>query len=296
MDYQPFKDAHCAYSLHYHFCFQTKFNRPIFTTQQNVETLSSSLIAICDNKDYHLLEHRIEANKLFCLVSLRPDHIIAEVCRVLKGNLSREFNLQFPELANSFKDRALWAQGYYVRSIGKASRKAAQQYIDNQGEHHGIRNKQAVEIMRWVNPKPYNLRAAHADFDLSYHLVLVATGRKDIFDEYVAPALFQQLASYSESEGFYIERMSLLSDHAHLLVKTTPTMSVKACVLGLMNDSWKFMSERYRGVLKATKGYDLWTGSFYIGTVGDRTTALIKSFLGTGRLIVSYCGLTSAAL
>lgn len=282
MDVKPFKDIPCAYTLHYHFCFQTKFSRSVFQTEQHRQCLSDSLAEICQNKNYHLLEHTIEPGKLYCLLSLRPEQVVADVCRTSKGNLSREFNLRFAELALTFKDRALWAHGYYVRSVGKASRQAAQQYIDNQGEHHGIRNKQTAEIMRWVNPKPCGLQAAHADFDLSYHLVLVTSRRKEVFDEYIAPGLFRRLADYAETEGFYIERMSLLPDHTHLLVKTTPSASIKTCVLGLMNDSWAFMNDRYAGVLKATEAYNLWTESFWIGTVGDRTTAMIKSFLSKG--------------
>jgi putative transposase len=198
----------------------------------------------------------------------------------VKTNLARQFNQRFPELASSFKDRSLWSIGYYVGSVGKASKKAAQQYIDNQGPHHGVRDKEAIEIMRWVNPKPPNLRAAHATFDLSYHVVLVTTGRREVFDKDIAPEFFEALVKFSEDQGFYIERMSLLSDHMHLLVKLVPSMSIEACVLGLMNHSWQFMTERYYGVLKATGAYNVWTESFYVSTVGEATTAQIKSFLG----------------
>ena len=171
-----------------------------------------------------------------------------------------------------------------VASAKRAARRLSSILItNNQAEHHGIRNKQTAEIMRWVNPKPCSLQAAHADFDLSYHLVLVTSRRKDVFDEVIAPGLFRRLADYGEAEGFHLERMSLLPDHTHLLVKITPSANIKTSVLGLMNDSWEFMNERYAGVLKGADAYQLWTESFYIGTVGDRTTAMIKSFLSKGR-------------
>jgi len=73
--------------------------------------------------------------------------------------------------------------------------------------------------------------------------------------------------------------MSLLYDHIHLLVKTTPSLSIRSCVEDVMNHSWRFMMDRYSGVLKNTGGYNVWTESFYVSTVGQATTAQIKNFL-----------------
>jgi putative transposase len=204
------------------------------------------------------------------------------VARTSKTNLSREFNLRFAELASSFKQRALWSGGYFVRSVGKASRKAAEKYIYHQGEHHGLRNEKDIETMRWMNPRRSNLRAAHATFDLSYHVVLATSDRREVFDRDIAPALFETVAEHAENAGFYIERMSLLPDHIHLLVGTTPSHSIKECALSIMNHSWQFMADRYYGVLKNTGAYDLWESSCYLGTVGEATTAQIRSFLATG--------------
>jgi len=117
-------------------------------------------------------------------------------------------------------------------------------------------------------------------FNLNEHVVLVTSARRDVFDKYIAPGLFEAMAKFSEAEGFYIERMSVLSDHMHLLLKLVPSMSIEACVLGLMNHSWQFMTERYYGVLKSAGAYNVWTESFYVSTVGEATTAQIKSFLG----------------
>jgi putative transposase len=278
MDYSPFTGVPCAYQLHYHFCFQTKFNKPRFAAQPSREQLAASLESICDHNKYHLLGHSIEDDRLYCLISLKPDDIVRAAARTLKSNLAREFNLVEPA-----KGSALWSIGYYVGSVGKASKKSAQHYIDSQGEHHGIRDKNSREIMRWVNPEPPELRAAHVTFDLTYHLVLVTSARVDLFDEYVAPGLFQAMRDISGAKGFYIERMSLLYDHIHLLVKITPSLAIRGCVEDLMNKSWRLMMDRYEGVLKNTGAYNVWTQSFYVSTVGHSTTAQVKSFLSSQR-------------
>lgn len=276
MDYKPFTGVPCAYHLHYHFCFQTKFNRPIFSSPESAARLTAALEPVCNHSKYHLLGHTVERDRLYCLVSLKADHVISQVARTLKSNLARRFNLDLPE-----KDRnhPLWSIGYYVGSVGKASKTSAQRYIDNQGEHHGIRNKASREIMRWVNPELADLTAEHATFDLSYHVVLVASKRIDVFDQYIAPHLFKDMTDLAPAKGFYIERMSLLYDHIHLLVRITPSSSIRSCVEDLMNHSWRFMMDRYAGVLKSTGNYNVWTESFYVSTVGKATTAQIKSFL-----------------
>jgi len=279
MIYKPFQDIHCAYQLHYHFCFQTKFRRPIFSAPEHAECLAQTLSSICERNNYHLLEQRTDQRMFYCLLSLRPEHTISDVARTSKTNLSREFNTRFAALASSFKQNALWSRGYFVRSVGKASRKAAEMYIHNQAEHHGTRSEKSIEITRWINLQQPNLSVLHATFDLSYHVVLVTAGRRDVFDEDIAPALFKTVAEHAEEGGFYVERMSLLPDHIHLLIRITPSHRVKECVIAIMNHSWQFMADRYQGVLKNTGAYDLWESSCYIGTVGEATTAQIKNFL-----------------
>src|SRR5713226_4743773 len=163
MDYRPFNGVPCAYHLHYHFCFQTKFNRPRLSFLKAEEHFAATLKSICDGSRYHALGHSVETYRLYCLISLRADDVVSVVARTLKSNLAREFNLQVGGL-NSDEGRALWSIGYYVSSVGKASKKSAARYINNQGEHHGIRDKESREIMRWINPEPANLRAAHVTF------------------------------------------------------------------------------------------------------------------------------------
>ena len=279
MTFKPFQDIHCAYQLHYHFCFQTKFRRPIFFAPEHADCLAQALSSICERNNYHLLDQRTEQGVFYCLLSLRPEHTISAVVRTSKTNLSREFNIRFAALASSFKQNALWSRGYFVRSVGKASRKAAEIYIHNQAQHHGTRNEKGIEITRWINPQQPNLTAAHATFDLSYHVVFVTAGRREVFDEDIAPAFFATVTEHAKERGFYVERMSLLPDHIHLLIRTTPSRVVKECAIEIMNHSWQFMADRYHGVLTNTGAYDLWQSSCYIGTVGEATTSQIKSFL-----------------
>lgn len=238
--------------------------------------VSASLESICEINGYHLLGARLEDDKLYCLLSLKPDHVVSTIARTVKGNISREFNLQMPPGG----DRSVWSIGYYVGSRGKASRLSAQKYLDRQGEHHGIRQETVRELMRWINPDGPQLQASHVTFDLSYHVVLATHRRAEVFDDEIAPGHFSCMVDVADTNGFYIERMSLLYDHIHALIKLKPSQAIRDCVEELMNGSWRFMNDRYAGVLKYSGAYDLWTQSFYVSTVGNATTAQVKAFLG----------------
>jgi len=276
MEWRPFKDVPCAYQLHFHFCFQTKSDRSRFSLPATADYLKQGLDLICERNHYHRLGHNVQNDRLYCLLSLKPEHTVSTVAGVVKSNLAREFNLRF---GNRDKTEPLWSIGYYVRSVGKASRKATEQYIRDQGEHHGIRKEQVREIMRWVNPEPHGLRSAHVTFDISYHLVLVTSARAQVFDQYNAADFFRAMAGFADAGGLYIERMSLLDDHIHLLIRTTPSVAIRDRVEDLMNNSCQYLSDKYPGILKNTGAYNVWTQSFYVSTVGDATTAQIKTFL-----------------
>jgi REP element-mobilizing transposase RayT len=56
-------------------------------------------------------------------------------------------------------------------------------------------------------------------------------------------------------------------------------MSVLDCVVALMNNSWVMMNQRFWGVLEQTGAWDVWEPSFYAGTHGDVTTAVVKAYL-----------------
>ena len=119
-------------------CFQTKFIWPRFSFPGAEKRLAASLESICKYKKYHLLGHSVEKDKLYCLISLKPDDAVSVAARTRKCNLAREFNLQDRNVNREASESSLWSIGCCFGSVGKASKKSAEQYINNQGEHHGI--------------------------------------------------------------------------------------------------------------------------------------------------------------
>ena len=271
MKAETFTDISFAYQLHYHFAFHTKYRRRVFITVQHEVCLETTLKRTCEENGYHLLEQRIEPAVLYCLVSLKPLQSPSEAARKLKAQSSREINRALRR-----KDSALWAIGYFVRSVGRATREAAEKYIDSQGDHHGIQTNQRLT---WNNHDVRTLTADHSIFDLSYHVVLATQSRQCVFDSVVGQVLIDGI--YQGDSTFLIRKISLLPDHVHLLIRAVPSMAIGECVLNLMNQTLGFMTDQYSGVLIGSGAHCLWSQSAYVGSVGEVSTAVVKGFLAS---------------
>jgi putative transposase len=275
-----FKALEAAYQLHYYLCFKTHYMQPIFGSADARTLVREVLLDVCNREQYHLLEHDVREEHLRVLLSLKPNQTITRASKMLKGNLDREFFLVLPDLVQRNKVKKLLARGYFARSSGKANLEVVRGYVENQVAHHGYRGTW-TNALTYLNPnfKSPSFRLAHSFCLLNYHLVLVTQGRASLFDEVIAPNLFQYSLRIAEKHGFAIERMGLLPDHLHLTLEARPDVSIEECARALLENTRHWMARRYSGVLKEANVCNVWHPSYYAGTVGEYTTAQIKCFL-----------------
>src|SRR5262245_16779672 len=176
MPVQPIASLTWAYQLHYYVCFRTRWRHVRFAKPNEAELLSRILSEVCSRHQYHLLRHKVFADHLRCLLSLRPDQSISQTVNKLKSNLSREFCAEFRITA------PLWATGYLARSIGKVRIQAVKLYLDQQSEHHGYASRVRPPVFRFRETEAVALSSAHCAFDLAHHLVLATQYRRGVFD------------------------------------------------------------------------------------------------------------------
>jgi putative transposase len=273
MHIDPISSLHWAYQLHYYLCVGTYRRNKLFSSNESVSTLSRVLEEICARHDYHLLRFKIYPEHLRCLLSLQPHHDISAVIRTLKANSSRQFCVIQSVAAPT------WARGFLAQSVGKARVEAVRNYLNEQAEHHGYSNRVVPPVFRYKPAQIPNLTAAHSSFELNHHLVFATRHRRGVFTS----ALGAELASYwqrvAARHGFAIERISVLPDHIHLLVRTIPRLGIEACALALMNNGQHFIAKAFPQALIEAGLEQLWQPSAYAGTTGTVTTALVKAFL-----------------
>lgn len=195
------------------------------------------------------------------------------VLNKLKSNISRELclglGLQAP----------VWANGYLARSVGRVRIQAVKNYIAHQAEHHGYSARVSPPVFRYRSAQRALLRAAHAVFDLRYHLVFVTRFRRSVFGSPFGRKLVDYWLNVAGKKGFTLEEASVLPDHVHLLIRLKPKTTVEECALSLMNNSQFWIERHHKRALVEAKVDRVWQPSAYAGTCGKVTTAMVKAFL-----------------
>jgi putative transposase len=273
MHIEPLTTLKWAFQLHYYLCFRTRRLRPVFSNSDRVDLLSSTVSEICQRHDFHLLETKVFQDHLRLLVSLRPTDAISKVVQTIKANSARatasELGLEAP----------IWGRGYLARSIGRISISAVKRYIDDQAEHHGYAQRPLTPVFRFRADRPVALSTPHASFELNHHVVFATRRRMGIFGSALGKALIAYWIRVADKHGFAIDRCTVVPDHVHLLVRTTPKLSVEECALSLLNNGQHFVGRHAPELLVQAGINQLWQSSAYAGTCGEFNTALMKSFL-----------------
>ncbi len=271
----PFSSLIWSYQLHYYLCFRTHRRRELFTNELYASSLVSLIEEISGNHDYRLLEQKTYPTQLRCLLSFKPSQSCSEAVRLLKCNSARElaqqFNLSVP----------VWATGYLARSSGGVRTSEVKAYLEQQSSHHGYDSRPLPPVFSYRTPHPLVLKASHAVFDLTHHLVFSTQQRKGVFGAVVGQALVEYWLTVANRRNFALDQVSIVPDHVHMIVRIVPKMCIEEVALLLMNNGQHFIGTRYPELLVEKGMTQLWNRSAYAGTVGEITTALIQKWLAT---------------
>ena len=92
-----------------------------------------------DNKDIVQIQRRrdyrraYDADHVHLLLSIPPKTSVSSFMGYLKGKSTLMLYDRHPELQSKW-DKAFWARGYYVETIGNITDEAVQKYIKEQAE------------------------------------------------------------------------------------------------------------------------------------------------------------------
>ena len=271
---QPtYQNLQWAYQLHYDVGFRTHRRRPHFADPVRGQRLQEIMGEVCRQRGCHLLGARVYANHVRCLLSLQPGQDISTVMEKLKAYSSRECGQQFSLVA------PVWARGYFVQSVGRVNLSIVKQYIAHQSEHHGYAARHHPPVYRYCAGSRLELTAAHSCFELNHHVVVSTQRRASVFDSTAGQALSGYWLKVAAKRGFVVDQVTIVPDHAHLLLRIPPKISIEFCVQALLNNGEHFVCNTYPQAL-AEAGIDqLWQPSAYAGTCGKVSTALVKAWL-----------------
>jgi putative transposase len=123
---------HCAFVLHTHLVFVTKYRHAVFR-DQHLARMEEIMRAVCADFECELVEFNGETNHIHLLVNFPPKVAISKLVNSLKGVSSRRLPQEFPELVRHYhRANRLWSGSYFADSVGGAPLTVLRQYIEQQ--------------------------------------------------------------------------------------------------------------------------------------------------------------------
>ena len=124
---------HGKYWLRYHIIFSTKYRKSILNIFK--KEIYYSIDKAEQKSNFKILFKKVDNDHIHFCIEIPPNLTVVSVVRRLK-QLSTIYFYENNNLDNLFwKEKTLWADGYFVSTIGEVSISNLEQYIENQGIH-----------------------------------------------------------------------------------------------------------------------------------------------------------------
>ena len=125
------RGRHCAFHLHAHLVFVTKYRRGVFN-KTVLEDMQGVFAKVCCGFDAELLEFDGESDHVHLLVTYPPRVALSSLVNSLKGVSSRLLRKRHSELRKRYWKGVLWSPSYFAASCGGAPLAIIKEYIESQ--------------------------------------------------------------------------------------------------------------------------------------------------------------------
>src|ERR1700691_619449 len=123
---------HCAFLMHVHLVFVTKYRREVFT-KEIIDELRPIFSSVCTDFEANLVEFDGEDDHVHLLVNYPPKAAVSRLVNSLKGVSSRMIRQKkYPAIRKKLWGEALWSPSYFAGSCGGAPISVIRQYIEQQ--------------------------------------------------------------------------------------------------------------------------------------------------------------------
>ena len=125
-------DSLARWNCKYHIVFAPKYRR-LAIYGEIKQDIGRILRQLCQQKGVEIIEAELCKDHVHMLLSIPPKYSVSQVMGYLKGKSTLMIYDRHPELQSKW-DKAFWARGYYVETIGNITDEAVQKYIKEQAE------------------------------------------------------------------------------------------------------------------------------------------------------------------
>ena len=122
-----------VYSLQYHRVWCTKYRKQILTGGIDDE-VKQMLQEIAEQYQFQILAMEVMPDHIHLLLNCKPQFLISDMIKIMKGNLARRLFLDHPELKKSLWGGHLWNPSYCAVTVSERSYEQVTSYINSQKE------------------------------------------------------------------------------------------------------------------------------------------------------------------
>ncbi|MDE1875080.1 MAG: IS200/IS605 family transposase [Patescibacteria group bacterium] len=125
------RGGHTIHRCLYHLVFVPKYRRKVLR-RELVRRLTHLFYECCKVNRWYIHELSIQTDHVHMLIQLPPRTYTPKAIQYLKGGTSRVIRKEFPELEEFLWGDSLWADGYFIETVGRAAETAMRKYIREQ--------------------------------------------------------------------------------------------------------------------------------------------------------------------
>jgi putative transposase len=122
-----------VYSLQYHIVWCTKYRKPVLQAGLD-EEIKQMLLDIAQEYTFQIRAMEVMPDHIHLLVDCKPQFVIPDMIKIMKGNTARWLFMRHPELKKQLWGGHLWNPSYCVVTVSDRSREMVTQYINSQKE------------------------------------------------------------------------------------------------------------------------------------------------------------------
>lgn len=130
------RGSHYVHHLSIHLILTVKYRRDILS--HIGEELILKINRIAESSNFKVIKGKHDNNHLHLLIDLEPAISVSQICRRIKSQTTMWAWKEYPGLCLQYfwnkKRKLFWSDGYFVCSVGDASRGKIEEYIENQGK------------------------------------------------------------------------------------------------------------------------------------------------------------------
>ena len=124
--------SHTRWKCQYHIVFIPKYRKQVLYGQVR-EDIREIIRTLCKYKDVEIISGAVCIDHVHLCVSIPPKMSVSSFMGNLKGKSTLMIYDRHPEKQSKW-NKAFWARGYYVATVGNVTESAIKKYIKEQSE------------------------------------------------------------------------------------------------------------------------------------------------------------------